>query len=419
MIAENDGLGESETDDADRLRSLAPYFDTFTLRIGPAAWVSAVVPGTSLLSLGRTYPEAALPASGRVANGCGLDPDRCRTSGLGEAVELASCCAWGDEPLVRARAADLPPGTVWPQEMTGLTAAQTDNRQSWNRRYGSYDWRPPAYGGGEIEWIAGTNAVSGAMVHLPADGILIGRREPGDEAAVAIADSNGCAAGATSEKALEAALLELIERDATGRWWYGRRRRPELPFSLLESWPDLCRWLGGRARSTRLLDLTTDIGIPVVAAVSTSADGGGPAIGVAARLAQQDAAGGAVAEMLGVETSLLQAQDEADPQIAEWLARGPAGLPRSGPVADDDGQARPVFAGRGPERLIGALDGAGCRVIVVDLSRPMFGVPVMRAVSPELCHCKPRFARDRLLAPDARDLAPARSAQPNPVPLLI
>ena len=44
--------------------------------------------------------------------------------------------------------------------------------------------------------------------------------------AVAIGDSNGCASGATLEEAKTAAILELIEWDATARWWYGRSPRP-------------------------------------------------------------------------------------------------------------------------------------------------------------------------------------------------
>ncbi len=418
MIAEKYPLWENVSSGVGLLEVLAPDFDGFMVRTGPSAWASVVVPGASLLARCPRYPTAALPAAGRVANGCGLNPERCRSSGLGEAVELASCCAWGDEALVRARANDLPPGTIGPLEVTGFSPAQIRARSDWNGRYGAYDWRPRAYRGGEIDWLAGTDAVSGATVHLPADAILIGRREAGDEAAVAVADSNGCAAGATPAHAMEAALLEMVERDATGRWWYARHRRPLLPASLLEDWPEMARWLDDRARLTRLLDLTTDIGIPVVGAVSTAPDGGLPALGFAARFEMADAAGAALAEMLGVEAALLQAGERTDPLTDEWIARGPAALPpsgqevavvRSGPAAEPG--SRLALA-------VGAIDRAGCRIVFVDLSRPAFGVPVIRAIAPGLCHCKPRFGRHRLLAADTRDLAPA-CARPNPVPLLV
>ena len=419
IIEHKDPPGEKETRPADRLEALAPGFDTFMIGVGPAAWVSVVVPRAGLIARCPSYPKAALPATGRVANGCGLDPDRTRISGLGEAVELASCCTWGDEMLVRARADDLPSGTMRPQEVTGFSPAQIRARIPWNRRYESFDWRPRSYRGDDIDWIVGMDAVSGAAVHLPADAVLIGRRLPGDGAAVAIADSNGCAAGETPEQAMEAALLELIERDATGRWWYARRRRPTLPATLLDGWPALARWLEMRARPTVLLDLTTDIGIPVAAALSSAPDGSLPALGFAARFGMAEAAGAAVAEMLGVEAALPQGQDRLDPQANEWLARGPAAMPGAGPAA---AKAR-VRAPPDPEHrlalAIGALDRAGCRIAFVDLTRPAFGVPVFRAVAPDLCHCKPRFGRRRMLAPDVRDLAQARATRPNPVPLLV
>ncbi|WP_054007379.1 YcaO-like family protein [Cypionkella psychrotolerans] len=419
MIEEKDPWGKNETGNANRLEVLAAEFDCCTIQIGPAVWASVVVPGARLLARCPNYPKAALPVSGRVANGCGLDKECCRLSGLGEAVELASCCAWGDEVLIRARRDDLPPGTIVPQQATGFSSAQIRARAAWNRRYGLHDWRPPAYRGAEIDWIAGTDAVSGATVLLPTDGVLIGRREAGDPAATAIADSNGCAAGTTKAQAMEAALLELIERDATGRWWYGRRLRPSLPAALLDKWPELTRWLDGRTRLTRLLDLTTDIGIPVVAAVSTTSDGGVPALGFAARFEMVEAAGAAVAEMLGVEASLLSAAEQPDPLTAEWLARSPAGLPPSGPRATDTRTKTPTEPGTRLAAAIDALDHAGCRIAFVDLTRPAFGVPVIRAVATDLCHYKPRFGHHRLLAPDLRDLAPVRSSRPNPVPLLL
>ncbi|MDB5660123.1 MAG: hypothetical protein JWS10_2738 [Cypionkella sp.] len=418
MIEENSLGGKKETGDANRLEVLAAEFECFTTRIGPVAWASVVIPGDALLTRCPNYPKAAMLASGRVANGCALTEDRCRLSGLGEAVELASCCAWGDEVMIRARLEDLPPNTIGPQQAKGFSRAQIRSRQGWNKRYGSYDWRPPAYSGAEIDWIAGIDAQSGATVLLPADSVLIGLRTAGDEEATAIADSNGCAAGATKVEAMEAALLELVERDAAGRWWYGRRQRPSLPAALLNKWPELIKWLDGRMRLTRLLDLTTDIGVPVIAAVSTAPDGRLPALGFAARFDLAEAAGAAVAEMLAVEASLLLAAEKPDPLTAEWLARGPAALPPPGPETTDTGTKTAAQSETGLASAIAALGQAGCSITFVDLTRPTFGVPVIRAVAPRLCHYKPRFGHPRLLSPDLRDLGPAGATRPNPVPLL-
>ena len=136
-------------------------------------------------------------------------------------------------------------------------------------------------------------------------------------------------------------------------------------------------------------------------------------------MAMAEAAGAAVTEMLGVEASLLLAAEQPDPLTAEWLARSPAALPPSGSEATDARTKTPAEPGTRLASAIGALDRAGCRIAFVDLTRPAFGVPVIRAVAPDLCHYKPRFGHHRLLAPDLRDLAPVRSTRPNPMPLLL
>lgn len=419
MIVENDPFGKNETGNTDLLAGVASGFDYCTTSLGPAAWMSIVVPRAEFLTIYPDYPTEAQPSSGRVANGCGLDPDRCRASGLGEAVELASCCAWGDLALVRATARDMPDGTIGPQEVTGFSDAQVRARGAWNLRYGAYDWQPPPYLGAEIDWIAGTNAVTGADVFVPADHVLIGRRTSGDKAAVAIADSNGCAAGATKALAMEAALLELIERDATGRWWYGRRTRATLPAALLDRWPVLAHWLERRTRRTRLLDLTSDLGVPVAASLSTEPDGSLPALGFAARFEMAEAAGAAVAEMLAVEMSLLRSADQIGDLAKEWLARSPAAIPPVGRAKTNARTGALAASGRSLQRAIDALDSKRHRIVLVELTRKAFGVPVVRAIVPGLCHYKPRFGFSRLLASDPHDLALARAFRPNSVPLLI
>ena len=75
--------------------------------------------------------------------------------------------------------------------------------------------------------------------------------------------------GREAEAAHLAALLELIERDATGIWWYGRCRRPGLDPARLGE-PALhaaieARTQGGQ--TVHLLNLTHDLRVPVVAAI--------------------------------------------------------------------------------------------------------------------------------------------------------
>jgi ribosomal protein S12 methylthiotransferase accessory factor len=54
-----------------------------------------------------------------------------------------------------------------------------------------------------------------------------------------------------------------------------------------------------------------------------------------------------------------------------------------------------------------------------DLTRDAVGVPAFRAISPDLCHIKPRFARARLLAPDPLDIGPTLPHPEDQIPLMV
>ena len=81
-------------------------------------------------------------------------------------------------------------------------------------------------------------------------------------------DSNGCAAGSTLEEAILYGFLELVERDGVALWWYNRVRRPargRRPASRCPYWDEMQRYYRDElGRELRALDLTTDLGIPVV-----------------------------------------------------------------------------------------------------------------------------------------------------------
>jgi ribosomal protein S12 methylthiotransferase accessory factor len=72
------------------------------------------------------------------------------------------------------------------------------------------------------------------------------------------------------EEAIFQGFLELVERDSIALWWYNRVRRPGVD---LESFGEpylgqLQAYLGQRQREFWVLDLTSDLGIPVFAAIS-------------------------------------------------------------------------------------------------------------------------------------------------------
>jgi ribosomal protein S12 methylthiotransferase accessory factor YcaO len=134
------------------------------------------------------------------------------------------------------------------------------------------------------------------------------------------ADSNGCAAGLTWGFALKGALLECIERDAVAIWWYGRQCRAHFPSSFLDAIvPRVAWWLATRKRVYRLIDVTTEVGVPVVVAVSHNEDGHEIAMGSAAGIDTRQAAVSAVTEMVQMEVSMNMGYPNEE--LKNWRSR--------------------------------------------------------------------------------------------------
>jgi ribosomal protein S12 methylthiotransferase accessory factor YcaO len=144
---------------------------------------------------------------------------------------------------------------------------------------------------------------------------------------------------------------------------------------------------------TRLLDITTDIGLPAVVAVASDADGRVVATGSAARPLLKDAALAAVTEMVQTEVSLDLAREAGQAEALYWIAHArlterppfqPGPARQSGPL--------PMPA------LLARLSALGHRALAVEMTLPGDPMPAMRVMVPGLCAMQgridtPRFAR--------------------------
>lgn len=391
-------------------------------------WACMAMPTDKVETDWPNFPAAAKPTSGRVANGQGLTEAECVTSCLGEFAELASCCDWGDEAIVPATQRQLGSQALAAAACPGLSAVQYAERDTWNHDWRAVDWRPPLPDIEKpLDWLQFDDLISGACTFIPADVALIGRREAGDEAALMISDSNGCACGPDIDSAALAAILELIERDALGRWWYGRRSRPLVDLTNIDGDGALFDHLRQRDRSTQIIDITTDLGIPTFVAVSCEPDGRDVVHGHAAGFDSEATVQSAMLEMLQMEISLEVARVVGEAAGVWHVWRGAvdmavAPLSSGGPPAEPTRFPQPITtAADGIAHCVDACRSAGVSLSLIDRTRPEIGVPAVRAVSTDLCHYKPRFARSRLLAPDTRDLDRPDDAhmKPNPHLLLV
>lgn len=213
--------------------------------------------------------------------------------------------------------------------------------------------------------------------------------------------SIGCAAGRTPTDAALHALLELIERDAAALWWRGGRRGRPVPLEDPSMAAAVALLAGLRQGATErvswLLDLTTDLGVPVLAAISTAADGRGLCCGLAARTTRAGAARAAVLEMAQMEMAhAVVLAKQAERGRAALNTRDLALLARhDGIDAGTCGLLHPQgIAPRRPDlplapeaampALLARLAGHGFAAYGLDLTRPAFGVPVVRIICPGL-----------------------------------
>jgi ribosomal protein S12 methylthiotransferase accessory factor YcaO len=252
-----------------------------------------------------------------------------------------------------------------------------------------------------IDMVMAKDMVSQSVTKVPAQSVFLDYAEVFDQPVAHVSNSNGCAAGISFDDACERALLECVERDALSIWWYGRQSRGHLNPAILDAAaPRVAWWLSNRARVTMLINITSDIGIPVVVAVSAETDGTQIAIGSAASRQLSLAAVSAVLEMVQTETSIRMAKHSGFEELEHWLAHARINLlPQCAGMPEKAGSLE-----TGCGTILQQVAEAGFRPLVVDLSDSDYALAVAKVIVPGFC------AMQRCIVPE-RILKHARSAQ--------
>jgi oxazoline/thiazoline synthase len=346
--------------------------------------------------------------------GKGTTDAQAKASALCEGLERYSGAFRGDEPRRRARLADLGIAGIDPSICLLFSDKQYRERDAWNAAGHRFDEVPlPFDPQVEIDWTPVWSLSQQAVRYLPSSYCWFNYPQPADQA-FCYACSNGNAAGNTVTEAILQGFLELVERDGVALWWYNRVRRPAIDLSSFNEpyLGQLEAYLRDHHRDLGALDLTSDLGIPTVVAVSRRTDGPVEQImfGLGAHLDARIALLRAVTELNQMLGPLLtvpaddpSASHLSDPQTLQWLrnatlANQPYLVPLDGsprraadfaPCRNDDLKDDVLFCQSLAERL-------GSELLVLDQTRSEIGLPVVKVIVPGMRHFWSRFAPGRL-----------------------
>lgn len=375
-----------------------------------------------------------------VSCGKGRTDVQARASAMGEAMERYSGVFQGDEARRTASYRELDGAAVHPAGSLLFSERQFAERDTWNAKRSMFNTVPERFReDAVIEWSPAWSLTEQRTRWLPTMNLYYGYRHNGPF--FAMGDSNGSAAGTSLEDAALQGFLELVERDAVALWWYNRVNRPAVDLDAFgDPYIDRLRDVYARlGREVWALDLTSDLGVPVVGAFSRRIDKPTEDVLIAfgAHLDPHIALTRALTEMnqflapvAGHGPANEVTYAGADPEQKAWwttatVANQPYLLPdRTAPAS---GPSRwPSLAGADlgadlelAQRLV---QQQGLDMLVLDQTRPDVGLPVAKVIVPGMRHFWARFAPGRLYDVPVKlgwlD-APTPEADLNPIAIFI
>lgn len=372
--------------------------------------------------------------------GKGITAAQAETGALCEALERHCATFAGDEDRIEASYAELGDDAVHPDTCQLYHPRQFESRRRWNAEHDTPQFVcDPFDDKAVLSWSPVWSLTHQRRRLLPTGMLYFGApRKPGPM--VVCADSNGNAAGSSLEDAVLQGLLELVERDAVAIWWYNRLRRPALDLAAFaDPWVDEIREMYRHmGREVWALDLTVDLGVPVIAAVSRRVDqpreeivfgfGAHRDVRVALRrgLTELNQLACACIEARVAGRQLVAGIDaenwwkSATIETQQYLVPDPAEPPRS-PAARSPAAYR-LGDGDDIETIHQSLRRVGLEMLVLNQTRPDIGLAAVKVIVPGMRHFWARFARGRLY-----DVPVKMGERPqpiefdalNPVPLFV
>jgi putative methanogenesis marker protein 1 len=345
----------------------------------PAAGITRVADITSLDRVGIPVFSSIRPTARRgavtVYNGKGATPAEARVSAMMEGIERFSAELEREDLLVeRFSVISRNQDALDPASLILPPAADPDS---------------------PIPWTKGYDLASDAAVLVPASAVY--HPLPLLYPQLFRTSTNGLASGNTVEEAVFHALMELIERDAWSLAEASRNTGPKLEEIDDELALSLLARFGDAGVDVTLKDITSDIGIPTVAAVSDDVLLKDPSlltIGMGTHTSARIAVLRALTEVAQSRLTQIHGAREDTPVADVRKKMGYDRTKRMNRYWFEASASRnfPDLSSFDSNDFLddinlvtGRLKAAGLdRIIVVDLTRESIGVPVVRVIVPGL-----------------------------------
>ena len=332
----------------------------------------------------------------KLCAGKGRTATQARTSALCEALERFSGVFQGDEYRKRGSMQDFNGAAIHFNALQNFSEVQFAERNGINSA--TEDRRrqvpQPFTKTTVIDWTVAWNMVDKTQRWVPFN-YCFAEAPTTSGLEYGIHNPNGVAAGNCREEAIIQGFLELVERDATAIWWYNMLPRPSVPPSE-EDDPfvsSLRKQYQQQGWDLWLLDLTTDLGIPVCAALAHNQATDKFAIGFGCHFEWP----------LAIERALTELN-----QLHDLTGRAPnpwdhENLPSNKFLFPSDealaAPAKPISGSTLLQLIEGICDRlyeSNMELLVVDKTRPAIGLPVTQVIVPGLRHFWPRLGKGRL-----------------------
>lgn len=412
-------------------------------------WMHVYWSGSNLAIANRNFMSLNTSLRSKSA-GKGRSDAQARVSAMCEALERYSGVFNGDEIRKIAKFSDFPKGdALHPNDIMLFSKTQYKNRDEIAKKNYRF-YRLPAEDfdeNAEVEWSPVWSITQKKHIwmmcyqlYFSYDPSCLNPEDARLNHNFANPDSNGAASGNTPAEAFTQGFLELVERDAYAIWWYNRISYPEVDLSSFnDPYLDMAikRYKEKYHRKLWVLDITSDLGIPVLVAISYRFDKKKQdiCISAGAHFNPHIAALRAVCELNQYISAVLKSTDETnsytyfDPECNDWwqnatLDGNPYLLPDKNSKIKTKSDYDFVERNLNEEvqACIEAVHKQGLEVLVLDQTRPDIGLPVMKVMVPGLRHFWARFAPGRLYDAPIRMgklKKPSKEDDLNPVPVFI